>query len=1273
MKRWLIILLVLAALLAGTLAAGWWWLTTTRSGAAFILNQAGQALPGLRWQRLEGGLRGGIVLHDVVLDDVGARISVRRLELAARVSLPPGARVEVSWLRAHDVDIHLLDSEPAAPRETPFELPDLASPIPIEVAELRISELRLHPSADDAVPIMVQRIELRAQYFRRLELEMLQVVMPDGQLNAEGHWGLSTPFDGQLNVAAEYRGEDFPGHRVRLALSGPLADLAADFETDGPLSAAGRLQLQGLPDLDSGDIELSGRFSDWPDLDLTVDALDLRARGTLDDWQARLSARFDGFELPPGDLAAELRGSDDHIDVDQLRIGWLDGRIEADGSLTLQPDLQGRLRLRLDGLDPAPLLADWPQPARLQGQLEINTDGQAIILDSLELSAPPAALAVRGDGRFLPEQDELALDLRWRELAWPPLASPSAATVYSENGRLRLSGRLSDWRLELDALLRALGQPQGSIEASAVGDSAQARIERLALDLDPIARARLSGEVRWDPDFSGRLQLALDDADPGHFIAELPGQINSRLALTARSLTDLSLEISSIDGTLRGQPLLGDGRVSISDERPEAGELNLSVGANRLRIDSSDGRSWHWSLDADALHQLWPDLGGRLNLAGQFNPFEQRVDASGSLEEAGLSELSLERATLTAELSWDDPPRADVSLELLALDLNPWERIETLTVNLNGSCRGHRFGLAMDAGRARLALDGAGEIPDCLRGGERWSGDIEGFELTETLAGDWTLNQALPLSIEPRLIAAGPGCLVQSNTRDGRICLRQLRVDGESRVDIGIEQVPMDLLLLPLDPAFNLTTPLSGELAAAWQSGFVLESLSGFLALDAGALTPIDGDDELIVIDGVRLDIAPQGDGFVLDLDARFEGDSRLGGQARLGRQRALDEARIDASARLNLPDIGVFNRLVAELDQLGGRLEADLTLSGQLLAPTVDGQARLHDGLIVHAPLGLKISDIELQLDGANDRAELSGQMRSGEGSLRLAGTALQQDQQWQLGLDLDGERFAVADVDWLRLAASPRIRLDSRNGQLEVDGDIRIDRLRAGLPPGAEERVGESSDIVVRGELDEADEATVERLRGRLGIDLGNDARLAALGMQTSLAGGIELLWEPTSAVPRGRGLIRLPSGSYRAYGQNLEIRDGEVLFTGHPLDNPRLDIRAVRDIFGDPQVDEAGVHIRGNARDPIITLFTEPPTSEEKALAYVITGANFDHAGGQAAFNVGFYLLPRLFVSYGIGLFESGNVLSGRFELSRRWGVRVVSGERDTGVDLSFAIDR
>ena len=111
-----------------------------------------------------------------------------------------------------------------------------------------------------------------------------------------------------------------------------------------------------------------------------------------------------------------------------------------------------------------------------------------------------------------------------------------------------------------------------------------------------------------------------------------------------------------------------------------------------------------------------------------------------------------------------------------------------------------------------------------------------------------------------------------------------------------------------------------------------------------------------------------------------------------------------------------------------------------------------------------------------------------------------------------------------------------------------------------------------------------------------------------------------------PRGRGIVSLTNGSYQAYGQNLEINDGEIILTGHPIDNPRLDIQAIRDIFGDAQVEQAGVTITGNARNPEIRLFTNPPTSEEKALAYVATGADFDHAAGQGAINVGFYLAAK-----------------------------------------------
>jgi autotransporter translocation and assembly factor TamB len=47
--------------------------------------------------------------------------------------------------------------------------------------------------------------------------------------------------------------------------------------------------------------------------------------------------------------------------------------------------------------------------------------------------------------------------------------------------------------------------------------------------------------------------------------------------------------------------------------------------------------------------------------------------------------------------------------------------------------------------------------------------------------------------------------------------------------------------------------------------------------------------------------------------------------------------------------------------------------------------------------------------------------------------------------------------------------------------------------------------------------------------------------------------------------------------------------------------------------------------------------------------------------------------VFVSYGIGVFEDENVISIRYDLGRNWGVKATSGERQTGVDMSYTIER
>ena len=70
--------------------------------------------------------------------------------------------------------------------------------------------------------------------------------------------------------------------------------------------------------------------------------------------------------------------------------------------------------------------------------------------------------------------------------------------------------------------------------------------------------------------------------------------------------------------------------------------------------------------------------------------------------------------------------------------------------------------------------------------------------------------------------------------------------------------------------------------------------------------------------------------------------------------------------------------------------------------------------------------------------------------------------------------------------------------------------------------------------------------------------------------------------------------------------------------------------------------------------------------------MTGSDFDIDRGVGALDFGTYVAPRVFVSYGIGLFEEENVIRVRYDLRRGFGVTGSSGGRESGVDLSYQFE-
>jgi len=302
-------------------------------------------------------------------------------------------------------------------------------------------------------------------------------------------------------------------------------------------------------------------------------------------------------------------------------------------------------------------------------------------------------------------------------------------------------------------------------------------------------------------------------------------------------------------------------------------------------------------------------------------------------------------------------------------------------------------------------------------------------------------------------------------------------------------------------------------------------------------------------------------------------------------------------------------------------------------------------------------------------------------DGSVGLAANA-------PLGLDIKGDNVLVADIPAAHVVASPDLHITRANGVFALTGSVAIPNAKVAvqkLPGGGPAKA--SPDVVI---VDQPQAAEVAPLAmdADIEVKLGNSVKVQGYGLDGTVHGQLAVRVRPGETAT-GRGEIRV-DGKYQAYGQDLSIERGRLLFAGTRLDNPGLDIRAVRNIRSEDVT--VGLSIRGTAQRPILTVFSDPAMEQAEALSYLVTGrplnalksgesdtlntaaqalgglagdrlaksigsrlgleagVSSSEALGGSAFTAGKYLSPRLFLSYGVGLFTPGQVITLRYTLNR-----------------------
>ncbi|MDN5937280.1 MAG: translocation/assembly module TamB domain-containing protein [Salinisphaera sp.] len=1256
-KRLGVVLVVVVAMLAGAT----WLVAGTETGLRWGWALARRALPaGVTVASVEGRLLGPLTLHGVVIDTESARLRIDSLRLAWSPSALLERRLMVDALHADGVVLQLLDpgAEPKAEPATPLTLPQAVKlPLRVVVHDLSVTDFRLLRSTPETDPLRVDRLFLAAVL--KPDVWRVKALTVDGPLI-------------QLTAQAVLH----PQQQYALAASANWSVTAP-----GMAPVAGRTRVSGgkrrLVIHQSLAAPYSVQALAIVSQPLTKPRLDV----SLHMQQTRLAAiRAD---LPPASVSALLH---------------LQGPLKA-------LELRGHVHAQDAQFGAADL--------RLEAALKENR----LVLERVRLTTPAGNGGLTASGQ-LSLQPGMPMDiaLRWNDLQWPLTGQPVAR---SAAGTVQLQGSLDAWQLTAGLDWAAPGTGAiGRLELAGRGDLQSVRLQRLALTG---AAGTLSGKgsVTWAPRIAAELALQGRHINPGALLRDWPGDlavaVKARASIGAHGVR-AHVPRATVDGSLRKRPLHLALRGGYKQNHLLLQPLTLRSGDNQL---SASGQlapagmriDLQWTLDAPALAAILPDVAGRLSSHGHIGGSLTEPVLQAKLEAAGLSYAgnAAESLTLAAEIDASGEHRSQLRLSASGLAVGD-NRVDSLRLQGGGFPQEHSLTLTAQGPALQAQLQLQGSL------GER--------------AGQFTLADhgltygefppvALVAPVQGRIGAAAQhlqrACL---RAADAMLCLQGARGQDGAHARFTLENLQLGLLEPWLPPDLRVSGAVSAQGELALQQGrpradiristsaIDLASQNGdgvttaLLALAPGDATLRLRNQELAV--DARLPLAqPDQGALTVELQAGSPAAGLMHGPLR-------------GHIRLQVPRLDFVSRVVPEISKIDASLSGNLRLDGELAAPVIDGHIALTAQRLDLATPGLSLRDVSIRLSGEGERVAIEASASSGQGRLQAGGWLAFADDGPRLSLAVAGEKFQVMDTADARVFVSPDLHIEMTADQIAVTGQVTVPQAAITLqrlPQGGGVTV--SDDQVIVTDSNRGMSRAARSLFAQIEVILGEDVHFEGFGLTTGISGQMivnQRPGEPTAA----SGALEFVDGAYRAYGQDLSIRSGRLVFSG-PVTKPAVNIVAVR--TPDPDI-LVGVKVYGPIRSPRVTVFSEPPMGQSEQLSWLLLGRplegnsdaqaslitrmalalgvkggnslaqslgsalgiddiSIDSAPGagarQAALMVGEYLTPRLYVSYSMGLFEPISILRLRYTLSPLWRVQAESSGVAAGGDLLFSIER
>ena len=1248
MKRWVkrsffglvaLLLLIVIAL---------WWLLNTNAGLRFALARAqGFTHNALTVRHAQGTLLGPLDLAGLrYSDSKGTTVNVAKIHLELRFWPLLRKRADVLNLQVSDVDVAL----PKSSLDKSSSTFSLQPPLNIVVKRAHVGSVRV---TRDGQPVFASnQLDVAGSWTRSgLVLKQLALQAPDGHVNLNGTLALEAGYRGESTASFAWKvgTTDYAG-QLRAHSDGKKAHIALNLSE--PTAAQLTLDVQ-----QGGDYPWTGK----------LDAPRFNPKPVLGD--SSLTA-----------LAIAVHGSGDRYR------GVLSGRLD---------------------LNDFPLLL---QPLRAQ----FSSDFKTLSLQELNLSSPQIKGTVELNGRVQLAAQPISAQLA---IGWHDVVLPEelAGQALASNGAITASGSTDAYHAEGNVDIG----PPGKLAKLVVNvDGTPQLINLHTLDLKQAqGNLKASGTLTLQPALAWQAQAKAKHFDPGQLFANWAGALNFDIASSGTlpaAGPDATLEIRQLAGTLRARAVTGTGKLHLSPNKVVDGQLSLNSGGSTIHIQAKPGSSNNATvqLAIASLGDWLPNASGRLN--GEFNlrGSYPKLSINGKLSGQALAyqQQRIAQLQLVADVPDISHPGGKLDLEASGMDTHGLT-FQHIALRGNGNAAKHTVTLDARGKQlsASLALTGT-------QNGSSWRGNLSTLTLEPQGMPAWRLQQSAQLSYNDGAMSLSELCLTAG---DPQLCVAA-KQDKGGNLDASyrLHALPLALLLNATGQA-DLPLRADGVLDG---SGKIRRNAAGALSGTAaitspnGSVTYIDRSDEpLLHYNQLSLtaDLKPSVQHF--SLRSGLDHGGQMDGQITIaGAQQAL-AGQLD----LRLTNLAFVELLSSDVANVKGELNGGFRFAGTLHQPVVTGQARVADFAAELPAVGVKLTHGQLLVSTTGTQQfQLGGSVQSGTGTLAINGVA-GIGAQAHTTITIKGSQFTAADIPSAKVVVSPDLVVKQDASGIDVGGTLLLDSadVNADKLPGAGATQA-SPDVVVIDDKHAQPATSRLPVSAKILVQLGQKTHLVGMGLDGHLTGSLTVVERPDHAAT-GQGQIAV-SGTYRAYGQNLQIQRGQLLFASTPLDNPGLNIRAVRNLSPNATIDEGqevGLLVSGTAQRPVLTVFSNPVMEQSDALSYLVTGkplsdvkggegdlvnaaaqalgsaagnllakrigssigvddigvSSNDALGGSSAFTVGKYLSPRLYLSYGVGLFEPGQVITLRYRLSHRWSFEAQNATDFNRASLNYRYEK